>query len=109
MGTTLINLIQNKPQFHVTDKLSSADVVIDFSLPIPSLLAIQNCVSLNKPITIGTTGYNKDQLNLINESSKSIPIHPILGKKDIHYVDVSEFPCMEIDFIEDLEEARTLF
>ena len=36
-------------------------------------------------------------------------IHPILEKKDIHYVDVSEFPCMEIDFIEDLEEARTLF
>ena len=36
-------------------------------------------------------------------------IHPILGKKNIHYVDVSEFPCMEIDFIEDLEEARTLF
>jgi len=50
------------------------DVVIDFSLPTPSLLAIQNCVSLKKPITIGTTGYNKDQLNLINESSKSIPI-----------------------------------
>tara|TARA_B100000579_G_C22662738_1_gene771734 strand:- start:124 stop:831 length:708 start_codon:yes stop_codon:yes gene_type:complete len=36
-------------------------------------------------------------------------IHSILEKKDIHYVDVSEFPCMEIDFIEDLEEARTLF
>ena len=36
-------------------------------------------------------------------------IHPLLEKTKIHYTDVSEFPCMEIDFIEDLEEARTLF
>jgi len=36
-------------------------------------------------------------------------IHPLLETTKIHYVDVSEFPCMEIDFIEDLEKARNLF
>ena len=36
-------------------------------------------------------------------------IHPLLDKTEIYYVDVSEFPCMEIDFIEDLEKARNLF
>ena len=36
-------------------------------------------------------------------------IHPLLDKTEIYYVDVSEFSCMEIDFIEDLEKARNLF
>ena len=36
-------------------------------------------------------------------------IHPLLKTTEIYYVDVSEFPCMEIDFIEDLEKARNLF
>tara|TARA_B100000886_G_scaffold339506_1_gene305162 strand:- start:33 stop:743 length:711 start_codon:yes stop_codon:yes gene_type:complete len=36
-------------------------------------------------------------------------IHPLLEATEIHYVNVSEFPCMEIDFIEDLEKARNLF
>ena len=50
------------------------EVVIDFSLPIPSINAIQKCVSLNKAITIGTTGFTKDQLIIIKEASKKIPI-----------------------------------
>ena len=41
------------------------EVVIDFSLPIPSINAIQKCASLNKAITIGTTGFTKDQLIII--------------------------------------------
>ncbi len=36
-------------------------------------------------------------------------IHPLLEKTKIHYTDVSEFPCMEIDFIEDLKQAQNLF
>ena len=36
-------------------------------------------------------------------------IHPLLEKTKIHYTDVSEFPCMEIDFIEDLKQAQHLF
>ena len=50
------------------------DVVIDFTLPIPSIEAIYNCVTMNKPIVIGTTGYNNEQLNNIKEASQTIPI-----------------------------------
>ena len=36
-------------------------------------------------------------------------IQPLLDKIDVHYVDISKFPCMEIDFIEDLELAQKIF
>ena len=36
-------------------------------------------------------------------------IEQLLEKQLVHYVDVSEYSCLEIDFIEDLELARKLF
>ena len=36
-------------------------------------------------------------------------IEQLLEKQLVNYVDVSEYPCLEIDFIEDLELARKLF
>ena len=36
-------------------------------------------------------------------------IQPILGKIDVNYLDVSSYSCMEIDFIEDLDQARGIF
>ena len=36
-------------------------------------------------------------------------MHPLLEKTDVYYCDVSDLPCLEIDFIEDLNEARSLF
>ena len=36
-------------------------------------------------------------------------IEPLLKEIDVHYSDVSDLPCLEIDFIEDLNEARSLF
>ena len=36
-------------------------------------------------------------------------IQPLLDKVDTHYIDISEYPCLEIDFLEDLESARELF
>ena len=70
---------------------------------------------------IGVAKLSKDFCNLFSNSLENLidsggvndyfeaAIQPILKKMDIHYVDVSEFPCMEIDFIEDLEKARSLF
>ena len=70
---------------------------------------------------IGVAKLSKDFCNLFSNSLEDLidsggvndyfeaAIQPILKKMDIYYVDVSEFPCMEIDFIEDLEEARSLF
>ena len=35
-------------------------------------------------------------------------IHPLLAKIQLHYVDVSDLPCIEIDFLEDLDKASEL-
>ena len=36
-------------------------------------------------------------------------IEPLLKEVDVYYSDVSDLPCLEIDFTEDLNEARSLF
>ena len=70
---------------------------------------------------IGVAKLSKDFCKLFSNSLEDLidsggvndyfeaAIQPILKKIDTYYVDVSEFPCMEIDFIEDLEKARSLF
>lgn len=35
-------------------------------------------------------------------------IHPLLTEMEVHYIDISDLPCIEIDFVEDLEEAQKL-
>jgi choline kinase len=35
-------------------------------------------------------------------------IHPLLTEMEVHYIDISVLPCIEIDFVEDLEEAQKL-
>ena len=74
MGTTLINLIQNKPELQVTDNLSSADVVIDFSHPSSTQKILNNCLKHNIPMVIGTTGIEKEMLDEISKASKILPI-----------------------------------
>ena len=51
--------------------------------------------------------------SLINAGGKSdyfeAGMHPLLSELDVFYSDVSDLPCLEIDFLEDLEEARKLY
>jgi len=35
-------------------------------------------------------------------------IDPILSKNVLYYEDVSDLPCKEIDFLEDLEDAKQI-
>jgi len=35
-------------------------------------------------------------------------IHPILSKLPVYYEDVTAYPCIEVDFQEDLESAREI-
>ena len=35
-------------------------------------------------------------------------IHPIMSEHNIYYEDISDLPCIEIDFVEDLEKAHEL-
>ena len=52
----------------------SFDVVIDFSLPEPCLNAVKECRILNKPMTIGTTGFNSVQKKILIDASRNIPL-----------------------------------
>ena len=51
--------------------------------------------------------------NLIDASGENdyfeAAIHLLLDKTDVRFLDVSEYPCLEIDFKEDLDSARNLF
>lgn len=53
---------------------ADADVYIDFTLPDASIKNIQWCVEHNKPLVIGTTGFSKEQLALIDQAAQQIPI-----------------------------------
>lgn len=50
------------------------DVVIDFSLPGPSLAHLAQCVAKNTPIVIGTTGFTAEQKAEIVAAAHQIPV-----------------------------------
>ena len=74
MGTTINDLVNANDEFNVTDNLTSADVVIDFSHPSSTKKIINSCLKHNIPMVIGTTGLNKDVLENIYIASKTLPI-----------------------------------
>ena len=74
MGTTINDLVNTNDEFKVTENLTSADVVIDFSHPLSTKKIINSCLKHNIPIVIGTTGLNKDVLENVDIASKTLPI-----------------------------------
>ena len=84
MGQTLIeaiNLNENVDLGIGLDKgdslnnsLEDFDVLIDFSRPDATLNALSICLSFGKAMVIGTTGFSDDELEVINQASKDIPI-----------------------------------
>ena len=57
--------------------------------------------------------FSDSLIKLIEAGGKSdyfeAGMHPLLNKTDVYYSDVSDLPCLEIDFLEDLVGARSLF
>ena len=60
---TDINLIKENP-----------DVIIDFSIPEASMNILEFSKEKNIPIVIATTGFSDEQLSIIEETSKTIPV-----------------------------------
>lgn len=56
------------------DCIVNADLIIDFSTPHNSLKNIELCHKYNKKIVIGTTGFTENELDIIHNFSKNIPI-----------------------------------
>jgi 4-hydroxy-tetrahydrodipicolinate reductase len=53
---------------------SSADVVIDFSVPDAAVAVVAHCLEFKRPVVIATTGLEIDQQAYIAKVAKSIPI-----------------------------------
>ena len=50
------------------------DIIIDFTVPSCTLEILKIAKKLKKKVVIGTTGFNKNQEDLIKKYSKKIPI-----------------------------------
>ena len=75
MGSSISEvLINDKTTSIVNDDIKNADVVIDFSRPESSLEVLKKCVNYEKPVLIGTTGFNENQIKTIIKASNKIPI-----------------------------------
>lgn len=64
----------NKNSSNLEDFFKSSDVVIDFSMPEGTKALLEFAKKNPKPLCIGTTGLSKDELNLMKEISKNMPI-----------------------------------
>ncbi len=78
VGVDLKEKLSSNLDLKFSDNLSehsgSFDVVIDFSLPEPCVEAVKECQKLNKPITIGTTGFSAEQKKILTDAGKEIPL-----------------------------------
>jgi 4-hydroxy-tetrahydrodipicolinate reductase len=55
-------------------KASAFDVLVDFTRPDPSLVALADCRTHGKAMVIGTTGFDPAQKKLIEAAAKDIPV-----------------------------------
>jgi len=98
IGSRIINLAKNNTDFKVVcileysthpdigkkfdgveltskiDDIAKCDCLIEFTTPDATIEHLKACVKLNKPMVIGTTGIDNNQLIEIREASRKIPI-----------------------------------
>jgi 4-hydroxy-tetrahydrodipicolinate reductase len=58
----------------VASALANSDVLVDFTRPDGTLGHVRECVSAQRAIVIGTTGFSSEQLAQIRAAAKKIPI-----------------------------------
>ena len=63
-----------KPQLNTKDAFEKTDIIIDFTIPKGTLEVLKIASKLKKKVVIGTTGFSKQEENLIKLYSKKIPI-----------------------------------
>ena len=74
MGSSICDIATNDETISIVNDINESDVVIDFSRPESSLKVLNKCVNFKKPLLIGTTGFNENQIEIIVKASKEIPI-----------------------------------
>ena len=63
-----------KPELNSDKAFEKTDIIVDFTVPDCTLEILKIATRLKKKVVIGTTGFNKNQENLIKKYSKKIPI-----------------------------------
>ena len=63
-----------KPQLNSEIAFKNTNVIIDFTVPRCTLEVLKIAAKLKKRVVIGTTGFSKNDENLIKKYSKKIPI-----------------------------------
>ncbi len=84
MGQTIIDCAARDPEVSVAARididdslfanLPDCDVAIDFSVPSFTRELVRGCAELGKPLVMGTTGHNADQLACIRQAAARLPI-----------------------------------
>lgn len=94
MGQELLKQVNSSPEFEIccgVDKFNNEasdfpiydnvnkiqelpDVIIDFSIPEASMKILKFAKEKNIPIVIATTGFSKEELSIIEDYSKCIPV-----------------------------------
>ncbi len=62
------------PEFNSVNSFKKTNIIIDFTIPKCTLEVLKIASKLRKRVVIGTTGFTKNQENLIKKYSKKIPI-----------------------------------
>ena len=62
------------PEFNNVNSFKKTNVIVDFTVPKCTLEVLKIAAKLKKRVVIGTTGFTKNQENLIKKYSKKIPI-----------------------------------
>ncbi len=74
-GVDKADLICDYPVFHSFDDVNiKPDVIIDFSIASALDDILKFAVANSTPVVLCTTGYSKEQIEIIKETSKKIPI-----------------------------------
>ncbi len=68
------NLKPELIQENIAEFVKNCDAVIDFSSPILSLEIAKECAIQQKILVCGTTGFNEDEINILQESAQNTQI-----------------------------------
>ena len=63
-----------KPQLNSEEAFKNTDIIIDFTIPKCTIEVLKIASKLKKRVVIGTTGFSKNEEDLIKSYSKKIPI-----------------------------------
>ena len=84
MGQVLLNQIKASENFNciggadkdknIYDIQTIPDVIIDFSVPTATLSMLKYAEEKNVPVVIATTGFSDEQLDIVKDYSKRLPI-----------------------------------